>query len=137
MLFGRAQNRPVCMMKLTSKSAGFASQWLIMKGQFWLLKRSFSMNAILEMVGYFFIIVIIIILMELFGVPVIAVLTKADALNIPAFQLLKDEGLKGAEAMQRVPDIAAQMLSKHELNIESQLNGKKYHPKAYLSMASG
>ena len=123
-------------MKLTSKSLGTASQWLIMKGQFWQLKRSFSMNVILEKVGYFFITVIIIILMELFGVPVIAVLTKGDALNIPAFQLLKDEGLKGAEAMQRVPDVAAQMLSKHKLNIEGQLNGKKYPPKAYLPMAS-
>ena len=116
--------------------AGFASQWLIMKGQFWLLKRSFSMNAILEMVGYFFIIVTIIILMELFGVPVIAVLTKGDTLNIPAFGLLRDKGFKGAEAMKRAPDVAAQMLSKHKLNIESQLNGKKYPPKAYLPMAS-
>ena len=55
------------------------------------------MNAILEMVGYFFIRVII--LMELLGVPVIAVLTKGDTLNIPAFQLLKDRGLTMAEAM--------------------------------------
>ena len=94
------------------------------------------MNAILEMVGYFFIIVIVIFLMELFGVPVIAVLTKGDTLNIPAFKLLKDEGLTMAEAMSRVPDVAAQMLSKHKLNIESHLNGTKYHPKAYLSMAS-
>ena len=94
------------------------------------------MNAILEMVGYFFIIVIIIILMELFGVPVIAVLTKADTLNIPAFQLLKDKGLTMAQAMLKVPDVAAQMLSKHKLKIESQLNGKKYPPKAYLPMAS-
>ena len=31
---------------------GFASQWLIMRGQFWLQKRSSSMNAIQEMVGY-------------------------------------------------------------------------------------
>ena len=92
------------------------------------------MNAILEMVGYFFIIVII--LMELLGVPVIAVLTKGDSLNIPAFQLLKDRGLTMAEAMSRVPDVAAQMLSKHKLKIESQLNGKKYPPKAYLPMAS-
>ena len=93
------------------------------------------MNAILEMVGYF-IIVIIIILMELFEVPVIAVLTKGDALNIPAFQDLKDEGLTMAEAMLRVPDVAAQMLIRHKLNIESQLNDKKYPPKAYLPMAS-
>ena len=107
-----------------------------MRGQFWLLKRSFLMNAILEMVGYFFIIVIIIILMELFGVPVIAVLTKGDTLNIPAFQLLKDKGLTMAEAMLRVPDVAAQMLSKHKLKIESQLNGKKYPPKVYLPVAS-
>ena len=94
------------------------------------------MNAILEMVGYFFIIVIIIILMDLFGVPVIAVLTKGDTLNLPAFQILRDRGLTIAEAMSRVPDVAAQMLSKHKLNIESQLNGKKYPPKAYLPMAS-
>ena len=95
------------------------------------------MNAILEMVGYFFITVIFIILMELLGVPVIAVLTKGDTLNIPAFQLLKkDGGLTMAAVMSRVPDVAAQMLSKHKLNIESQLNGKKYPPKAYLPMAS-
>ena len=31
---------------------GFASQWLIMRGQFWLQKRSSSINAIQEMVGY-------------------------------------------------------------------------------------
>ena len=92
------------------------------------------MNAIQEMVGYFFIRVII--LMEFLGVPVIAVLTKGDTLNIPAFQLLKDRGLTVAEAMSKVPDIAAQMLSKHKLNIESHLNGKKYPPKAYLPMAS-
>ena len=94
------------------------------------------MNAILEMVGYFFIIVIVIILMELLGVPVIAVLTKSDTLNILAFQLLRDRGLTIAEAMSRVPDVAAQMLSRRKLNIESQLNGTKYPPKAYLPMAS-
>ena len=88
------------------------------------------------MVGYFFIIVIVIILMELLGVPVIAVLTKGDALNIPAIELLKDEGLTMVEAMPRVPGVAAQMLREHKLNIESQLNGKKYPPKVYLSMAS-
>ena len=89
------------------------------------------------MVGYFFIIVIIIlILMELFGVPVIAVLTKGDALNIPAFILLKDKGLTMVEAVQRAPDVAAQMLCKYKSNIESQLNGKKYPPKACLVMAS-
>ena len=107
-----------------------------MRGQFWLLKKGFSMNAILEMVGYFFIIVIVIFLMELFGVPVIAVLTKGDTLNIPAFKLLKDEGLTMAEAIPRAPDVAAQMLSKHKLNIESQLKDKNYPPKAYLPMAS-
>ena len=94
------------------------------------------MNAILEMVGYFFIIVIVIFLMELFGVPVIAVLTKGDTLKIPAVQLLKDRGLTMAEAMSRVPDVAAQMLSKHKLKIESQLNDKRYPPKAYLPMVS-
>ena len=110
-----------------------------MRGQFWLLKRSFSINATLEMVGYFIIIVIVIILMEMLGVPVIVVLTKGDTLNIPAFHFLRYRGLSQltmAEAMQGVPDTAAQMLSKHKLNIESQLNSAKYPPKAYLPMAS-
>ena len=94
------------------------------------------MNATLQMVGYFIIIVIAIILMEMLGVPVIVVLTKGDALNMPAFKLLKDEGLTMVEAMSRVPDVAAQMLSKYKLNIESQLNGTKYPPRVYLPMAS-
>ena len=33
-----------------------------MKGQFWLQKRSFLMNAILGMVGYFIVMVMVIIL---------------------------------------------------------------------------
>ena len=63
-------------------------------------------------------------------------LTRGDTLNLPALEQLEEEGLTMAEAMPRVPDVAAQMLSKHKLNIESHLNGTKYHPKAYLSMAS-
>ena len=46
---------------------GFASQWLIMRGQFWLQKRSSSMNAIQEMVGYLIVSSIIMILICLLG----------------------------------------------------------------------
>ena len=63
-------------------------------------------------------------------------LTKGDTLNILAFKLLKDVGLTMAEAMPRVPDVAAQMLMRHKLNIETQLNDKKYPPKAYVAMTS-
>ena len=66
----------------------------------------------------------------------IAVLTKGDALDLPALELLEEEGLTITEAMPRVADVAAQILSQEQRKIESQLNTKKYPPKAYLSMAS-
>ena len=63
-------------------------------------------------------------------------LTKGDALDLPALELLEEEGLTITEAMSRVADVAAQILSQEQRKIESQLNTKKYPPKAYLSMAS-
>ena len=68
--------------------------------------------------------------------PVIAVLTKGDTLDLPALELLEEEGLTITEAMPRVADVAAQILSKQKKKIESELNTKKYPPKAYLPMAS-
>ena len=68
--------------------------------------------------------------------PVIAVLTKGDTLDLPAFEQLEDEGLTVADAMPKVADVAAQILTQQKMKIESQLNGKKYPPKAYLPMAS-
>ena len=46
---------------------GFASQWLIMRGQFWLQKRSSSINAIQEMVGYLIVNGVLVILICLLG----------------------------------------------------------------------
>ena len=63
-------------------------------------------------------------------------LTKGDTLDLPAFELLEEEGLTITEAMPRVADVAAQILSQQQKKIESQLSTKKYPPKAYLAMAS-
>ena len=67
----------------------------------------------------------------------IAVLTKADTLKIPALnQLIKEKGVTMREAKLWVGEFAAEMLNKLRTRIESQLSGCKYPPKAYLSMAS-
>ena len=66
----------------------------------------------------------------------VVVLTKADALSSPARSYLIDEGLTVKKAKPKVADMAAQILSRLEMEIQGQLNGKKYPPKAYLSMAS-
>ena len=63
-------------------------------------------------------------------------LTKGDTLDLPAIELLEEEGLTITEAMPRVADVAAQILSQEQRKIESQLKTKKHPPKAYLSMAS-
>ena len=67
----------------------------------------------------------------------IIILTKADTLKVPAvFQLMKEQGLEMREAMPKVADFAAQMLSKLRRRIENELNGSKYPPKNYVSMSS-
>ena len=63
-------------------------------------------------------------------------LTKCDTLDLPALELLEEEGLTITEAMPRVAVVAAQILSKQKRKIESGLNTKKYPPKAYLAMTS-
>ena len=68
--------------------------------------------------------------------PVIVVLTKVDTLSLPAFKLLKEQGLSGKEAMPRVADGAAQIQRKLQGNVENQLNSRKYPPKDYVPMAS-
>ena len=71
------------------------------------------------------------------GVPVIAVLTKADALKLPAAQqLMEEQGLTMKEAMPKVADFAAQMLSELRRRVENELRGSKYPPKDYVSMSS-
>jgi len=49
---------------------------------------------------------------------------------------MRERGLTMREAKPRVGEFAAEMLSKLREKIESKLNGCKYPPKAYLSMAS-
>ena len=67
----------------------------------------------------------------------IVVLTKANALKVPAVdQLMRQEGLTMRVVMPRVADFAAQMLSKLRRGVENQLNSSKYPPKAYISMTS-
>ena len=68
----------------------------------------------------------------------IAVLTKADALKLPAVcQLMREEGLTMGEVMPRVEECALQLLDKLRKRIEIQLNGRKYPPKVYMSIAGG
>ena len=68
----------------------------------------------------------------------IAVLTKTDALKLPAVcQLMREEGLTMREVMPRVEEYSLQLLDKLSKRIEIQLNGRKYPPKLYLSMAGG
>ena len=67
----------------------------------------------------------------------IAVLTKADALNVSALHQLKKDGLEvGEEILPRVEDVASQLLNNLKRNIESQLKDSKYPPKAYQSLTS-
>ena len=69
--------------------------------------------------------------------PVIAVLTKADTLKVPAaHQLMKEHHLTMKEAMPKVADCAAQMLSKLRGGLEKELNSSKYPPKDYVGMSS-
>ena len=69
--------------------------------------------------------------------PVITVLTKADTLKVPAVhQLMKEHHLTMQEAMPKVADCAAQMLSKLRGRLERELNSSNYPPKDYVAMSS-
>ena len=63
-------------------------------------------------------------------------LTKGDTLTLPALELLEEQGLTIAEALPRATDVATQILSQQQKELERKLNTKKYPPKAYLPMAS-
>ena len=66
----------------------------------------------------------------------VAVLTKADALKVPALsQYMREKGLTMREAIPNVGEMMAQMLSRLRARIESQLSGCKHPPKAYVTMA--
>ena len=49
---------------------------------------------------------------------------------------MKEEGLTMEEVVPRVEEYRLQLLDELRKKIESQLNGRKYPPKVYLSMAS-
>ena len=67
----------------------------------------------------------------------IVVLTKADTLKLPAVhQLMKEHGLTMKEAMPRVADFAAHLLSKLKGRLEKELNSSKHPPKDYVVMSS-
>jgi len=87
----------------------------------------------LEMVSCF--IVINISIVNVGAVPVITVLTKADAFWVEAIGQLRDERVPMKKAKLRAGELADQLRSGARARIESQLSGCKYPPKAYILTA--
>ncbi|KAL4066364.1 hypothetical protein V8B97DRAFT_1874667 [Scleroderma yunnanense] len=69
-------------------------------------------------------------------VPVIVVLTKADAIESLAIGQLRDKGFTMKEAMQKANEVAVQMLSELKMRVETELDRCKYPPKDCVSLAS-
>ena len=67
--------------------------------------------------------------------PVIVLLTKADAIWGKAIGQLRDEGMQMKEAMLRARSLATQILSEVKTKIRNQLDRCMYPPKNYLSMS--
>jgi len=67
-------------------------------------------------------------------VPVIVLLTKADAMRGLAIGRLRDEGLQMKEAMLKARSLGPQILSEVRRKIKNQLDECKYPPKDYLSL---
>ncbi|KAL4075144.1 hypothetical protein V8B97DRAFT_2022188 [Scleroderma yunnanense] len=70
------------------------------------------------------------------SVPVILVMTKADAMESLAIGQLIDGGLTMREAISRAGELATQLLAGVRTRIQNQLAGCKYPPKGYVSLAS-
>ena len=68
-------------------------------------------------------------------VPVIVLLTKADAMEGKAIGQLRDEGMQMKEAMLRARSLATQILSEVSTKIRNKLSRCLYPPKNYLSMS--
>ncbi|KAL4069921.1 hypothetical protein V8B97DRAFT_1900738, partial [Scleroderma yunnanense] len=66
------------------------------------------------------------------NVPVIVVLTKADAMESLAIGKLIDQGFTMREAMARAVELATQLLSEVKARVEKQLVGCNYPPKDFL-----
>ncbi|KAL4075175.1 hypothetical protein V8B97DRAFT_1896760 [Scleroderma yunnanense] len=69
------------------------------------------------------------------NVPVIVVLTKADAMELEAIGQLRDEGLTMKEARSQAGELAKQLLTEMKTQIEDQLAGCKHHPNNYLALS--
>jgi len=70
------------------------------------------------------------------AVPVIVLLTKADAMEGQAIGRLRDQGMQMKEAVRRAGSLATEILSEVSTKIKNQLDGCKYRPKNYLSLSS-
>ena len=68
------------------------------------------------------------------AVPVIVLLTKADAMKGQAIGQLRDEGVQMKEAMLGAGSLATQILGKVSTKIRNQLGRCRYPPKSYLAM---
>ncbi|KAL4071192.1 hypothetical protein V8B97DRAFT_2024071 [Scleroderma yunnanense] len=62
------------------------------------------------------------------NVPVIVVLTKADAMELEAIGQLRDKGLTVKEAKSQAQELAQQLLTGVKTRIEDQLAGCKHNP---------
>jgi len=69
-------------------------------------------------------------------VPVIVLLTKADAMRGLEIGRLRDEGIQMKEAMLQAGSLAPQIMSEVSGKIKNQLDECKYPPKDYLSLGS-
>ncbi|KAI5997703.1 GTP-binding protein [Pisolithus orientalis] len=66
--------------------------------------------------------------------PVIVLLTKADALYLPALRGLLDQGLAIAEAKERAAEKQGELLDKWLDHIKQELGNCKFPPKGYVSL---
>ncbi|KIO04272.1 hypothetical protein M404DRAFT_143973 [Pisolithus tinctorius Marx 270] len=67
-------------------------------------------------------------------VPVIVLLTKVDALYLPALRGLLDEGLAIAEAKERAAEKQGELLEKWLDHIKQELGKCQFPPKGYVSL---
>ncbi|KAL4067498.1 hypothetical protein V8B97DRAFT_1873691, partial [Scleroderma yunnanense] len=71
------------------------------------------------------------------NVPVVVVLTKADAMQLEAIGQLRDEGLTIKEARLQGGKLAEQLLANVKTQIQDQLRGCKHQPNDYLALYGG
>ncbi|KAL4065638.1 hypothetical protein V8B97DRAFT_1983166 [Scleroderma yunnanense] len=71
------------------------------------------------------------------NVPVIVVLTKADAMELEAIGQLRDKGLTMKEAKSQAGQLAKQLVANVKTQIEDQLAGCKHHPNDCLVLSGG